>query len=584
MKDAFLQILNMSLRGSAVILAVLAARLLLRRFPKRYSYLLWLPVLLRLVCPVSFESGLGLLRRDMTSGYSDFGVAVSMGREVAASGGSATALPSNAPGAGQYLLLAAAFIWVLGAVLFFARGARSYLRLRKQVSGARELQPGVFEVEGIPSAFAMGILRPRIYLPSGLEPREREQLLLHERVHIRRGDLAVKLLFHLAVCLHWFNPLVFASFKLMVQDMESSCDEAVLRRAPQCRSDYAQSLLRFSMSNGNCGRASACFGEGSTKRRIENVLKFKKPAVAVSVVCALAVAALIYFLSADPIGSGLRRPDQQELQLATEAMQQINEQQSGGDATVTVVDVLHVERGEDTLTFYLWEHTGCFAAGDDGAPEQTSGSSLPCKLTFSADGSGGWGDAQAEYPSDGERYMPSLEQLCSDEDGREISGLAEALAGYPNTESFQLMKEAFDQKAAELEFAEPGPESSVAPDSLKWPAQGEIQLVRGFYDPHTGIDISLPEETPVYACADGVVVEAETDPEGGYGVYLMIDHGGGLATLYAHNQENLVSEGDRVAAGQQISLSGNTGNSTGPHLHLGVLLNGQPVDPMDYLE
>ncbi|WP_207545102.1 peptidoglycan DD-metalloendopeptidase family protein [Desulfoscipio geothermicus] len=115
---------------------------------------------------------------------------------------------------------------------------------------------------------------------------------------------------------------------------------------------------------------------------------------------------------------------------------------------------------------------------------------------------------------------------------------------------------------------------------LGWPVVGWISSVYGMRDGamHEGIDIAADYGQKVRAVKDGRVVFA--GPRGTYGITVIIDHGGGLRTLYAHNSRVLVCEGQRVRAGQPIARVGSTGRSTGPHLHLEVLLNGIPVDPM----
>lgn len=99
---------------------------------------------------------------------------------------------------------------------------------------------------------------------------------------------------------------------------------------------------------------------------------------------------------------------------------------------------------------------------------------------------------------------------------------------------------------------------------------------------HGGIDLAVPEGTPVYAADNGKVI-VSGDLDNGYGNYIILDHQNGCKTLYAHNSELLVSAGDVVAKGDRIALSGNTGNSTGPHLHFEVQINDEKVDPQQYL-
>lgn len=99
---------------------------------------------------------------------------------------------------------------------------------------------------------------------------------------------------------------------------------------------------------------------------------------------------------------------------------------------------------------------------------------------------------------------------------------------------------------------------------------------------HSGVDLAVDEGTPVYAADNGKVIVAE-DSGNGYGNYIILDHQNGYKTLYGHNSELLVSVGDIVAKGDKIALSGNTGNSTGPHLHFEIHVGDEKVDPQQYV-
>lgn len=123
--------------------------------------------------------------------------------------------------------------------------------------------------------------------------------------------------------------------------------------------------------------------------------------------------------------------------------------------------------------------------------------------------------------------------------------------------------------------------------ALRWPLLPEqIDLSSPFGErasrPHNGLDLRAPEGTPTLALLDGVVSRAAFDASG-YGWYVVVDHGDGLESRYAHHSKNLAAEGQRVARGDRLGLVGSTGRSTGPHLHLELRYQGEPLDPLIYL-
>jgi murein DD-endopeptidase MepM/ murein hydrolase activator NlpD len=141
-------------------------------------------------------------------------------------------------------------------------------------------------------------------------------------------------------------------------------------------------------------------------------------------------------------------------------------------------------------------------------------------------------------------------------------------------------------QAAQAAPAPPaGPVQGESSSGFIWPVNGPI--TSPFCEPrpweacHPGIDIGVPSGTPIQAAAAGTVAIA--GPEGGYGNYTCIDHGGGLSTCYAHQESISVSVGEHVSQGQVIGISDCTGMCFGPHLHFEVRVNGQVVDPMNYL-
>lgn len=318
-EQIFIRVLNMSLTSSVVILAVLLARLALKRASRIFSYALWAVVLFRLLCPVSFSSAfslLGVLRTDapVEQGgmvYIPDHIGYEMEPKVtlpvpAVSDSVNEILPPGNPAGSvnpmQIWLYLGKWIWMIGIAVMLLGGLWQLCRLRGRLSEKRPV-PGeerVFETN-FSTPFVLGLFRPCICIPAGLKEKEREYIVLHERLHIRRKDPLFRFLGYLALCLHWFNPLVWLAYFLSGQDMEMSCDEAVIRRmGEQVKTLYSTSLLSFSAGTHGKRKIPLAFGEGDVKSRIQNILKYKKPA-ALSV-CALTgiCAAALFLLAANP--------------------------------------------------------------------------------------------------------------------------------------------------------------------------------------------------------------------------------------------------------------------------------------------
>ena len=322
---------NMSLTASVVILAVLAVRLLLRRAPKVFAYALWAVVLFRLLCPVSVTSAVSLMgalgapaqERTQRTSAVEYVPADIMIRGTAPAvtqlpqpplpaetGGAVSDAPADtAPAAVPVMsfnepVFILTLIWLAGMVLLLAYSLVSLLRLRRRLVGTVRLRDNIYLADHIPSPFVMGLFRPKIYLPSTLTETERGYILRHEQYHLRRRDHLVKFLSFLALCIHWFNPLVWAAFVLSGKDMEMSCDEAVVRELGEdIRADYSASLLSLATGRRIVAGMPLAFGEGDTGSRIRNLLNWKRPRPWVMAVCAVVCVGLIALCAANPGGT-----------------------------------------------------------------------------------------------------------------------------------------------------------------------------------------------------------------------------------------------------------------------------------------
>jgi beta-lactamase regulating signal transducer with metallopeptidase domain len=256
----FPKILNMSLTAGIVIVLVMLARLPLKKAPKIFSYALWAVVLFRLLCPISFSSDFSLLGAfhdpTVTNGsiaYIPADIVHTTNPQVdlplpCASKVINESLPQGAEQTGADPLEApmaiATLLWLGGIVAMLVYSVISLLLLRRTLVGAVRLRANIYLADHIATPFVMGVIRPKIYLPSALSGQEQEYIILHEQTHIQRLDHIVKLVAFLALALHWFNPLVWAAFILSGKDMEMSCDESVMGHMDRdIRREYSTSLL-----------------------------------------------------------------------------------------------------------------------------------------------------------------------------------------------------------------------------------------------------------------------------------------------------------------------------------------------------
>jgi len=342
LQELFLNVFDMSIVAGIVILAVLLVRLFLKKAPKIYSYLLWAVVLFRLLCPFSVESQFSIIPEraqnipqdvalDTSAYVSTLNVLDAAQRAVGdtLNGGIGTVWvrleSENIGNKGismashiQVWLLFAGVMWPIGMIGMLGYSVVSYVKLRQRLTGAVSMNVfrtanqesgNIYLSDHIESPFVMGILQPKIYLPSSLTEAEREYIILHEKHHIRRGDYIIKYLAFLALCIHWFNPLVWVAFVQAGKDMEMSCDEAVIRRqGEQMRAAYAASLLKLATGKLNISGMPLAFGEGDPKGRIKNLAKWKKPKVWIGILSGIAILIVAVICVVNPKSASQEAP------------------------------------------------------------------------------------------------------------------------------------------------------------------------------------------------------------------------------------------------------------------------------------
>ena len=312
MAAVFLKLLNLSISASWLVLAVLVLRLISKRSPKWVNVLLWGIVALRLVLPFSIESALSLIPSaetvspaavqfapapTITSGVSviDNAVNSSLSEHFAA-------VPTASVNPLYVWTEIAGWVWLigLGAMLLYA--LVSYLRLRRRVSVSLPIQDHIYLCDAISSPFILGVVKPRIYLPSGLDEVQRQNVLSHERAHLARRDHWWKPLGFALLAVYWFNPVLWLAYALLCRDIELACDERVIRTMDESAvKTYSTVLLACSMPRKAVITCPLAFGEVGVKERVRNALHYKKPAfwvVAASVAVCVVVA--VCFLTDPP--------------------------------------------------------------------------------------------------------------------------------------------------------------------------------------------------------------------------------------------------------------------------------------------
>ena len=306
MDKLFDVVLELSWQAGLIALAVMAVRLLLRRRASRRALcLLWVLVALRLVLPVRFtvESPVSL-QAEETPVNRVYHAMQEAGAPAPSETGTATAKPS-APSDTAAAVIPASPAAEMGTLRLFARylpwlwvmgmgGMAAYMLLslvwmRLTLRRAEHVRDNVYRCAQWSTPFVLGIIAPRIYVPESVSPEDLPQVLAHERCHIRRWDHVMKPLAFLLLAVHWFNPVLWASYILLGRDRENACDELALKNADTSRrAAYSRALVSCAAQPKMAAVCPLAFGEVAVKERVKNVIHYKKPAVWAAVMVAIA--------------------------------------------------------------------------------------------------------------------------------------------------------------------------------------------------------------------------------------------------------------------------------------------------------
>ena len=299
----FWQVVRLSLTAGWMILVLLALRPLLKKAPRRFSCLLWGLVAVRLALPFSFESRVSMVPQ-AAAAPQKIAQALNPGQMNWVSPAALAANPLPAAEAAAPAFSPASLIplaWGLGIAAMLLYAAVSYFRLSRQVRLSAPAGKRVYRCDTISTPFILGIVNPKIFLPSDLDERTAVSVLAHEQAHLRRGDHLWKPLGYVLLSIYWFNPLCWVAYFLFCRDVEQACDEAVIERMDtQQKKDYSAALLACAAPN----RIQVCplaFAEVGVKQRIAGVLNYRKPKFWVVTLAALLCVSLTAGLLTDPV-------------------------------------------------------------------------------------------------------------------------------------------------------------------------------------------------------------------------------------------------------------------------------------------
>lgn len=301
MENLFVNVFQMSVSASYLILAVLLVRFLLQRAPKSMRSFLWLLVGIRLIVPFSVESVFSLVPdTQAVDGYiydtaqpemNTIPNSPDMNKSVSYPiPGTTVPSAERHMGKTQMAVMIVTRVWLVGMALMLGFMLISWLRLKRRVRmsvpvnvmldcGRTKISQKIYQSDTIESPFLFGIIRPHIYIPDSIASEELPYVVQHEMTHLKRRDYLIKPAGFLLLSVYWFNPFVWVAYVLLCKDIELICDEKVIRQlGASSKKAYSQALLNSASNRRVIAACPVAFGEVSVKERVKNVLNYKKPA------------------------------------------------------------------------------------------------------------------------------------------------------------------------------------------------------------------------------------------------------------------------------------------------------------------
>ena len=312
LNEIFLKLFNMSISASWLALAVALFRLVMKKAPKWLNCCLWALVGIRLINPFSFESVLSLIpsAQTVTSESFFYSQTPTITTGVKSFNHYVNPIISESlaptPGASvnpaQILGFVLSAVWLVGVVGMLLYALISFLRLKRTVSASVLVKENIYMCDEVKTPFILGIIKPKIYIPSDMDEKALDYVIAHEKAHIKRKDYLWKPTSFILLSVYWFNPVLWLSYILLCRDIELACDEKVIRDMQTGdKKAYSEALLSCSAPQRKITACPVAFGEVGVRQRIKSVLNYKKPAFWVILVALIASVAIGVCFMTDPV-------------------------------------------------------------------------------------------------------------------------------------------------------------------------------------------------------------------------------------------------------------------------------------------
>jgi len=634
-KNLFISVVNMSITASFAIIAIMLIRFLIRKQPKIISYVLWSVVLFRLLCPWSLSSRVSVynslpVAETTINGQIVYSIPeisdeeppvvqdITVNNEITNNTSDYTNndnLIVHYNITPDYTVIFSG-IWFSGITFLIVKNIISLYEVKSILFFSKKEHDNIYTNDKINTAFVFGVINPGIYLPENLKDEQKKYIIRHETVHIKRKDYIFKLIGFVAVCLHWFNPLVWLAFRLAEKDMEMACDEAVIKNMNiREKTDYSQTLLMLSSGITFSPSVSIAFSENNIKERINNILNYKNKNKKYIIIASAILLAVMGIFAVNPITEQISVDESvinsddstvyhivqagetvweiaEKYDISIESLHYLN---PGIEESIVPGEMIQVKPAEEVSGYGKPESIYTFFIKPDESLDIMA--ETAAQVYFNALGKAeeySLIDYKISRPMNSDNEFANTPyKLANDFMYAVLIEFTHTSlpAGTPNMKMVLYIQPLNNSNYVIAGALSPVSKDTAIQNSENrgkniWPLLfGNISRgYTGQYPRHNGIDIAADTGSHIFAVADGTVVTVE-NANMGYGIHCVIDHGD-YFTLYAHCDALEVTEGQKVQQGHLIGYVGSTGNSTGPHLHLEVYTytDGDKVtmDPYEY--